>query len=226
VAQRTGVVDAALDLLRYGQRELDRHGRNGADDHLADRGVELRSGDALAERIAEQATEADAHVARRASLHSLGTRARTRSDARATVSSSTVKLVARSCRPASGSLFSTMQGRVVCGRCGSHMHVRYCIRSDQRFPHVHCRDWVNRCGGTAQSRRAARLNRRHPPCGGAVTTQPEDVHEARALWQFSETTLEILKQQLLSESRFVLSSLDLGGQLFGELAHQLAEGSA
>jgi hypothetical protein len=58
VAQPTGVVDAALDRLLYGQRELDRLGRNGADD----RGVGLRSGDALAERIAEQATAAYAHV--------------------------------------------------------------------------------------------------------------------------------------------------------------------
>ena len=31
-----------------------------------------------------------------------------------------------------------LQGRVVCGLCGSHMHVRYCTRGDQRFPTYVC----------------------------------------------------------------------------------------
>ncbi|HEX7841181.1 MAG TPA: hypothetical protein VF469_27070 [Kofleriaceae bacterium] len=64
VAQPVDVIDTALDLLVHGQRELDRLGRHGADDQFANRGVERRPDDALAERIAERATAADAHVDR------------------------------------------------------------------------------------------------------------------------------------------------------------------
>lgn len=44
-----GLVEAGLDLLLHGQRELDRHRRHGLDQQLTDRGIDLGAADALAQ---------------------------------------------------------------------------------------------------------------------------------------------------------------------------------
>jgi hypothetical protein len=56
------LVEAGLDLLLNGERQLERHRRHGLDQQLADGHIDLGAEDALAERVAEQLAAARAHV--------------------------------------------------------------------------------------------------------------------------------------------------------------------
>jgi len=54
MTQTVGVLDAGLDFVLHGERQLERHRRHGLDQQLADGHIDLGAEDALAERVAEQ----------------------------------------------------------------------------------------------------------------------------------------------------------------------------
>jgi hypothetical protein len=62
--QAIGLVEAGLDLMLHGQRELERHRRYGLDQQLADRGIDLGAEDALAQGLRVAPPTARAHVVR------------------------------------------------------------------------------------------------------------------------------------------------------------------
>jgi len=62
--QAIGLVEAGLDLLLHGQRELERQRRHGLDQQLADRGIDLGAEDALAQGLGVAPAPARAHVVR------------------------------------------------------------------------------------------------------------------------------------------------------------------
>ena len=57
-----GLVEARLDFVLHGERQLERHRRHGVDEQLADGGIDLGAEDALAQRLSVAPAAAGAHV--------------------------------------------------------------------------------------------------------------------------------------------------------------------
>ena len=64
MTQPIGLVQSGLDLLLDGERQLERHRRDGLDEQRADGGIDRGAHDALAQWVTEEATAPDAHVVR------------------------------------------------------------------------------------------------------------------------------------------------------------------